>query len=266
MFAFTSAVDASRITVPLQRLPSGQVWSGWFVFFISFRGRTSTDPSRPGSPLTYIPLSVHVPEHFRQLRDRQLIFTRDQQAWWVCERAHPLLPPSIGGAPVIDAHASTDSELPTVHSDAPVTLKTASPDLSLDLSAAIDTPLTPVNVFFLGNGEPQLKTSESHPIKSVSFSRPIRPFITQCLHSIPIQCLHDDTLRAARHYIPPPHPLQTTQSHPLRHPPRILSRQTHRLQPLHHLPPPSTAIPTTSTASTTEHIPNRYLDPERARW
>lgn len=97
----------------------------------------------PGSPVLYTPLSLHLPDVVRGLRDRQRSYT-DQVLWWPCPATTP--------SPLIPA-AKQRAALATGE---PIPL----PELQQALSNALSDSIT------IQHDTP-IKTSESHPIKSV---------------------------------------------------------------------------------------------------
>ncbi|KAJ7675087.1 protein-tyrosine phosphatase-like protein [Mycena rosella] len=62
-----------------------------------------------GSPIRYIPLSVHLPDHVRELQARQRIAAA-ADAWWPCDTPHEPPPLLLGpcGMPTIDSPALRD--------------------------------------------------------------------------------------------------------------------------------------------------------------
>ncbi|KAF8270249.1 protein-tyrosine phosphatase-like protein [Lactarius quietus] len=107
-----------------------------------------------GSAITYIPLSINLPDHFRQLKERQAFYA-DTEAWWLCDPTPQKLH---------SADAATPGFTPPLHSHPshPVTFVQASPNLQHELQSAIDTPLIPSAWLY---GElPLPKTSDTHPI------------------------------------------------------------------------------------------------------
>lgn len=100
-----------------------------------------------GSAITYIPLSINLPDHFRQLKERQALYA-DTEAWWLCD-PEPIATP--GFTPPLHSHPSH-----------PVAFVQASPNLQHELQSAIDTPLIPST--WLCGEIPIPKTSDTHPI------------------------------------------------------------------------------------------------------
>src|ERR1700761_2255444 len=86
----------------------------------------------PGSAITYIPLSINLPDHFRQLKERQAFYA-NTEAWWLCD---PELQKS-------HFDAATPGFTPPLHSHPShsVTFVQASPNLQHELQSAIETPL-----------------------------------------------------------------------------------------------------------------------------
>ena len=108
-----------------------------------------------GSAITYIPLSINLPDHFRQLKERQAFYA-DTEAWWLCDptpqKSHSADAATPGFKPPLDSHPSH-----------PVTFVQASHNLQHELQSAIDTPLIPSAWLY---GElPLPKTSDTHPIR-----------------------------------------------------------------------------------------------------
>ena len=108
----------------------------------------------PGSAITYIPLSINLPDHFRQLKERQALYA-NTEAWWPCD-AEPQSPRSYA--------AAQEFTLPLhSHPSHPVTFVQASVNLQHELQSAIDTPLIP-SAWLCGE-LPLPKTSDTHPIR-----------------------------------------------------------------------------------------------------
>ncbi|THH17880.1 hypothetical protein EW146_g3035 [Bondarzewia mesenterica] len=105
-----------------------------------------------GSPLVYIPLSIHVPDHFKQLQARQASYMQGK-SWWLYDRRTFM---DIQRTPEhVDVRASAVQSAPLV------ILSTSSADICCDISAAIETPIIPT---YWMNTDHQLKTSDTHPI------------------------------------------------------------------------------------------------------
>lgn len=129
-----------------------------------FRTRASSKRANEisiGSALTYIPLSIHLPDHFRELQTRQALYAQDE-AWWLCDRDMASAKAQLLSADrVVSTRTSTVTHVETTGS---VTVTTRiSIDLQQELSCAIETSMWPPEPLL--NGEPALKTSETHPIK-----------------------------------------------------------------------------------------------------
>ncbi|KAJ6593711.1 hypothetical protein B0H19DRAFT_32350 [Mycena capillaripes] len=103
-----------------------------------------------GCPIRYIPLSVHLPDHVRELQARQRIAAA-ADSWWPCES--PLEPPPLllgpCGMPTQDSPALRD-QLEAAMQDhlaarslAPVPLKTSSTH-PINISAMIPLELIPL--------------------------------------------------------------------------------------------------------------------------
>lgn len=106
----------------------------------------------PGSAITYIPLSINLPDHFRQLRERQALYA-DTEAWWLCDpEPHKSHFDAPGLTPPLHSHPSH-----------PVTFVQATPNLQHELQSAIDTPL--IHSAWLYGELPLPKTSDTHPIR-----------------------------------------------------------------------------------------------------
>ncbi|KAI0268795.1 protein-tyrosine phosphatase-like protein [Gloeopeniophorella convolvens] len=105
-----------------------------------------------GSAITYIPLSIHLPDHFKQLKERQASYA-DTEAWWLS-----------GFQPQTTDHAAVASEhvLSLSHPAHPVTFTRASPNMQHELRSAMDSPLVPAG--WLSGQLPLPKTSDTHPI------------------------------------------------------------------------------------------------------
>ncbi|KAI0063697.1 phosphatases II [Artomyces pyxidatus] len=116
-----------------------------------------------GSALTYIPLSIHLPDHFKELQARQALYA-DGDAWWLFERDATILT----GNP-------TD---PVLQASPSVTITRASVDLRDQLSSAIESQIGPP---WTAGQPPLLKTSETHPL-SISSMIPPELLSTISLH------------------------------------------------------------------------------------
>ena len=129
-----------------------------------------------GSSLTYIPLSIHFPSHFKELLARQEVCAQEE-AWLLCDTE-----PTMADQCKPFLHHLESS--PATSSSIPLTTKMNSPvELQDELSAAIETPLTSPMICL---DKLQVKTSDTHPIKYVpSFqqSRISSPCSTACLLS-----------------------------------------------------------------------------------
>src|SRR5882757_815233 len=107
--------------------------------------------------MTYIPLSINLPDHFQQLRKRQASFA-STEAWWLCEPESQRT----------DFDAAPHELIPKPHSSHSAIFTQASPNLQHELSFAIDTPL--ISSAWLSREFPLPKTSDTHPIRCVCFS------------------------------------------------------------------------------------------------
>jgi hypothetical protein len=105
-----------------------------------------------GSAIAYIPLSINLPDHFKQLKERQASYATTE-AWWLCEPKSPRAEP-INALP---------EPAPLLHSSHPVPFTQASSNLHHELRSAIDTPLIPSE--WLSGEFPLPKTSDTHPIR-----------------------------------------------------------------------------------------------------
>lgn len=170
-------VDVPRVPAPLQRIQPTKVWAPRCGFVSS-----SILPLTrwPGCQIPYIPISLQYPEHVHELQTRQLEATL-QQAWFPCSSA-PSSPCIL--EPTIDAVA----------------------ELEQALLAAMDAPLEtpPPNVHY---SPAQIKTSESHPIKS---ALPRSYLLIIHLHPLSVSMLIPPELLplVSSHLAPrlPPHP------------------------------------------------------------
>ncbi|KAK7035290.1 hypothetical protein VNI00_012057 [Paramarasmius palmivorus] len=106
-----------------------------------------------GSPVRYIPLSIHAPEIFKELRTRQLQ-SSETRIWWHHE-------PPISPAPLV---LGPNGAPPESEPDSAV--------LSKELFAAMDDALTPQTGISPVPLHPSVKTSASHPIKISSVVPP----------------------------------------------------------------------------------------------
>lgn len=107
-----------------------------------------------GAPVAYVPLSLQVPDYYRQLQEQQAAYV-DYKTWWL----------SRGESQSSFEKEDVTPEGPTVtrHQYDPETLQD-------DLLSAISSPLTPQPNVPAYNCVPipPIKTSESHPLKSVA--------------------------------------------------------------------------------------------------
>lgn len=129
-------------------------------------GHQGTEPPLPPAPLThpvkgcpilYAPLSLHLPDVVRGLRERQEMYA-DQVLWWPCAssatRANRESGPLIPAAKQRAALATGDT--------AP------HPELQTELSNALSESITiKSNQTDTSQSALHIKTSETHPIKSV---------------------------------------------------------------------------------------------------
>jgi hypothetical protein len=125
---------------------------------------------RIGSTLNYVPLSINLPDHFQQLKQRQASYA-STEAWWLSDPEYPKKDFNVAHEPVL-----------TPHSSHPVILTQASPNLQHELSFAIDTPL--ISPAWLSREFPLPKTSDTHPIRCVC----LLPLWAFCLNSIQCFC------------------------------------------------------------------------------
>lgn len=134
-------------------------------------GRSSYVASISGSPSTYVPLCIYMPDHFRKLQEQQAI-RATQKAWWKAQEPHSNVPMK---EVLQDTWHSLGEKCPTLSRPA------SSRDMQEDLLNAMSSPLTIEN-----RATPTLpsdcrvKTSETHPIMSVtSFPANVRrPYLT----------------------------------------------------------------------------------------
>jgi hypothetical protein len=123
-----------------------------------------------GSAITYIPLSINLPDHFQQLKERQASCA-STEPWWLCE----------ADSQRTDVAAPSPKLVPKLPPSRSVAFTQASPNLQHELRFAIDTPLIPPA--WLSGEAPLPKTSDTHPIRCERVPFPI------CLpSSISIQC------------------------------------------------------------------------------
>ena len=109
-----------------------------------------------GSAVTYVPLSINLPDHFQQLKQRQASYA-SAEAWWTCE-------PEPQKTEFNVAPHETALKL---HSSHTAIFTQASPNLQHELNFAIDTPL--ISSAWLSREFPLPKTSDTHPIRCVCF-------------------------------------------------------------------------------------------------
>ena len=121
-----------------------------------------------GAPAKYVPLSVQAPDFYRQLQEQQASYDT-AQAWWPCTN------PLYSSESSIHNPVSAESDGPTL------IVPRTSIGLQEELTNAISSPLTPQvkmpqvqHVKQAFAKIPFIKTSDSHPIKSV-VSTPWRP-------------------------------------------------------------------------------------------
>jgi hypothetical protein len=129
-----------------------------------------------GSSLTYIPLSINLPDHFQQLKERQASYA-STEAWWLCEPEFQRM----------DSDTAPHELVPKQHSSHSVIFSQASPHLQHELRFAIDTPLIPSA--WLSREFPLPKTSDTHPIRCVC----LLPFSSSFLTVL--QCFCHNTRR-----------------------------------------------------------------------
>ncbi|KAJ7668402.1 protein-tyrosine phosphatase-like protein [Mycena polygramma] len=150
-----------------------------------------------GCPIRYIPLSLHLPDHVRELQARQRIAAA-ADAWWPCET--PLEPP-----PLLLGPCGTTEDSPTLRDQLEAAMQE-------HLAARIPTPIS-------------LKTSSTHPINiSAMIPFELIPLISSHLLLAQGPTFFDlppsfalDRLTAAQHHdhsippVPPPPPPPSTQ-------------------------------------------------------
>jgi len=117
-----------------------------------------------GSAIAYIPLSINLPDHFQQLKERQASYA-STEAWWLCEPVSQRA----------DSDVVPPEPVPTLHPSDPVTFTQASPNMQYELCFAMDTPLISLN-----GALPLPKTSDTHPIGCVY----LLPFPSGCLSQL----------------------------------------------------------------------------------
>jgi hypothetical protein len=93
--------------------------------------------------MKYVPISVHMPDHVRQLRARQARNAATEGSWWFSENPPSKSRPKLSSGPRI-----TSDDI----------------DLTQELSAAMESPLSTNSA-----RNTPYKTSETHPIKSDQF-------------------------------------------------------------------------------------------------
>lgn len=124
-----------------------------------------------GSAITYIPLSINLPDHFQQLKERQASYA-STEAWWLCE-------PELQR---MDSDAALHELVPKPHSSHSAIFTQASPNLQHELRFAIDTPL--ISSAWLSREFPLPKTSDTHPIRYVVAFSPSAIFLTVIRFSV----------------------------------------------------------------------------------
>ena len=111
-----------------------------------------------GCPMTYVPLSIHMPDYVKELQARQTQHT-EQKAWWPCQRQEI----TTKGPP--DSFSSIGPPVILGPCGGPIPNAV---NLQQELSAAISAPLEPIpEVSTSLSQSSHLKTSDSHPIKCV---------------------------------------------------------------------------------------------------
>ncbi|KAG8213781.1 hypothetical protein J3R82DRAFT_10492 [Butyriboletus roseoflavus] len=132
-------------------------------------GHQGTEPPLPsyasypfkGCPILYAPLSLHLPDVVRGLRERQEKYA-DQVLWWPC--ASSVTPADRECGPLIPA-AKQRAALATGET-------VPHPELQTELSNALSESITiQSNQADTSNSALHIKTSETHPIKSVDSRR-----------------------------------------------------------------------------------------------
>ncbi|KAH7923949.1 phosphatases II [Leucogyrophana mollusca] len=133
-----------------------------------------------GCPVAYAPLSVHVPDLVRELRDRQAKYT-EQTLWWPCAMSKDTID-QVPVLPAIEQRQALGTDEPEL----------SHPDLQQELSAAISEPLSsipqppsPIDPAL------QMKTSETHPINISTIIPPestvtISSHLSQCSKPSPV--------------------------------------------------------------------------------
>jgi len=119
-----------------------------------------------GSAIAYVPLSINLPSHFQQLKERQASYA-STEAWWLSEL----------GSKTADSDVAPPVPIPKPSSSHSVTFIQALPNLQHELQFAIDTPLIPLA--WLSGEFPLPKTSDTHPIRWVC----LLPSSSACPHS-----------------------------------------------------------------------------------
>ncbi|KAH7908611.1 phosphatases II [Hygrophoropsis aurantiaca] len=183
-----------------------------------------------GCPVAYAPLSVHVPDMVRDLRDRQAKYT-EQPAWWPSSMSKD----TINTIPILPASeqrvALGTEQTELVH-----------PSLQQELSAAISEPLSshppaPADPAL------QVKTSETHPINISTIIPPesivaISTRISQCSQNSPVMfdiplAFSLDRITGYMQILPSLPPMPAYSLPPL--PPAPLRKPFARPQPRHSI-------------------------------
>ena len=142
LVALTREARPPRLPAPHERIQPHKIWPQR----CPLAPPRPRSPIPPGCPVSYTPLSLHLPEAVRALRDCQQKYA-DQVLWWPCSAAtaaSPLIPAAKQRAALAAGESISHPELRR--------------ELSNALSESIPTqPRTDTSI----------KTSESHPIKSV---------------------------------------------------------------------------------------------------
>ncbi|KAK7057379.1 phosphatases II [Favolaschia claudopus] len=153
-----------------------------------------------GCPIRYIPLSVHLPDHVRELRERQQRIADSTDSWWPCDTVQPS--PLLLGPCGVPAHDSSS--------------------LGAELQAAMQDTFD-----FSAPYPPSLKTSSTHPINiSAMIPFELIPLISSHLllssgptvFDIPSSFTLDRLTAQQQHHVPipplppPPSPPPSTQN------------------------------------------------------
>lgn len=146
----------SCFTASYERVQLSEVWLKRCAYYPNCREFPEEPITLSGSPVAYVPLSIHVPEYFQQLLDQQAGYAH-YKAWWTARK------------PSTQAHYKSDDSHATARLNGPTLIRRHHECTTIqeDILNAISSPLTPQIDVPPYNPEliPAIKTSETHPLK-----------------------------------------------------------------------------------------------------